>query len=289
MLSTLFRLIQAPPGLAIDFTQPAQAPALAPADGVSWRIFSNPISLWIGGISAVLLELAEPRVRTGVWEHSSFRTDPLGRLHRTGYAAMITVYAPREQAAAMIARVVRLHEKVRGTTPDGHTYSANSPELLDWVQATAIYGFTQAYSCFVDPLSAADKDRAFVEGQASATLYGAHGLPHSWLQWEQLLAHTSPSLQGHAILAEFVDIMCHRPLLPGPLRPLQPLLVKAAVHITPAAVRALPQLQGLDLRPWQLRLVRALAWLAQRCQLPMLPPAQARQRMRQQVRASGAP
>ena len=280
MLGALLRLLQAPPGLAIDFTQPAQAPALAPSDGLSWRVFSNPISLFIGGVSAVLLELAEPRVRTGVWEHSSFRSDPLGRLHRTGYAAMITVYAPQAEAAAMIARVVRMHEHVRGTTPDGQTYSANTPELLDWVQATAIYGFTQAFHCFVQPLSDAEKDRAFMEGQASAALYGAHGLPPSWHAWEQLLSDISPTLQGHAILAEFVDIMCHSPILPRPLRPLQQLLVKAAVHITPSPVRALPQLQGLALRPWQLRLVRAMAGLTQHWPLPMLPPAQARQRMR---------
>lgn len=284
MLRALLRLMQAPPGLAIDFTQPAHAPALAPADGVSWRIFSNPVSLFIGGVSAVLLELAEPRVRTGVWEHSSFRSDPLGRLHRTGYAAMVTVYAPRAQAESMIAHVVHMHEKVRGTTPDGQAYSANTQELLDWVQATAIFGFTQAYSCFVRPMTPDEKDQAFAEGQASASLYGAHGLPNTWQQWEQLLAHTSSTLEGHAILAEFIDIMCHSPILPGPLRPLQLLLVKAAVHITPSPVREMPPLQALALRPWQLRLVRTLAWLAERWPLPMLPPAQARQRMQMRRR-----
>ena len=92
----------------VDFTTPAGEPALVPADSVSWRIFKNPVTLFIGGVSAVLLELAEPGVRDGVWQHSSFRTDALTRLQRTGMAAMVTVYGAKSQAEAMIAGVVRV-------------------------------------------------------------------------------------------------------------------------------------------------------------------------------------
>jgi uncharacterized protein (DUF2236 family) len=31
-------------------------------DSVSWKIFKNPLGLYIGGIAAVVLQLAEPRV-----------------------------------------------------------------------------------------------------------------------------------------------------------------------------------------------------------------------------------
>jgi uncharacterized protein (DUF2236 family) len=63
-------------------------------------VFRNPLSLFVGGITAVLLELAEPRVRTGVWEHTAFRTQPQQRLQRTGLAAMVTVYAARSWPSA---------------------------------------------------------------------------------------------------------------------------------------------------------------------------------------------
>jgi uncharacterized protein (DUF2236 family) len=33
----------------------------------------EPLSLFIGGVTAITMELAEPCVRTGVWEHTSFR------------------------------------------------------------------------------------------------------------------------------------------------------------------------------------------------------------------------
>lgn len=88
-------LTQMPGGPRIDFTAPAGEPALAAPDSVSWRVFKNPVSLFVGGVTAVILELAEPRVRSGVWDHSSFKTDPLTRLKRTGLAAMVTVYGAR--------------------------------------------------------------------------------------------------------------------------------------------------------------------------------------------------
>jgi uncharacterized protein (DUF2236 family) len=65
---------------------PAGEPALAAPDSVSWRVFKNPVSLFVGGVTAVILELAEPRVRTGVWEHSSFRARSAAapQAHRPG-------------------------------------------------------------------------------------------------------------------------------------------------------------------------------------------------------------
>nr|WP_211887672.1 oxygenase MpaB family protein [Plastoroseomonas hellenica] len=137
-LAAMLEMMRPPPGMEVDFRRPAGAPALAPAGGVSWRVFSNPVSLFVGGVAAVLLELAEPSVRSGVWDHSSFRRDPALRLRRTGFAAMVTVYGPRAAAEAMIAHVVRLHDRISGTTPDGTPYRANDPRLLDWVQATAV-------------------------------------------------------------------------------------------------------------------------------------------------------
>src|SRR6516165_6428372 len=72
-----------------DFLRPPGEAALVSPESVSWRVFKNPLSLFIGGVAAVIMELAEPRVRTGVWEHTTFRIDPIRRLRRTGLAAMV--------------------------------------------------------------------------------------------------------------------------------------------------------------------------------------------------------
>src|SRR6516225_6411658 len=73
---------------SVDFLRPAGEAALVASDSVSWRVFKNPLCLFIGGVTAVIMELAEPRVRAGVWEHTTFRVDPIRRLRRTGLAAM---------------------------------------------------------------------------------------------------------------------------------------------------------------------------------------------------------
>lgn len=279
MLETLRELMRPPPGMAFDFSQPAGEPALAPADGISWQLFANPVSLFVGGVAAVLLELAEPSVRSGVWNHSNFQREPGLRLRRTGFAAMMTVYGPRSAAEKLIAQVVRMHGHVRGTTPGGLAYHANDPRLLDWVQATAVFGFAEAYHRYVRPLSAAEKDAAFAEGQPSARLYGATGLPSSWAGWEALLAATAPGLEGSRILGEFLEIMTGAPILPAPLRPLQRLLVRAAVELIPEPVRSLPQLRGRGLRPGEATLVRTLARSAALLPLGDTPPLQAARRL----------
>jgi hypothetical protein len=44
-----------------DFLRPAGEAALVSPDSVSWRVFKNPLSLFIGGVAAVIMELAELR------------------------------------------------------------------------------------------------------------------------------------------------------------------------------------------------------------------------------------
>ena len=266
--------------MAVDFSSPHGAPALTPTHSISWEIFDNPVSLFIGGVAAVLLELAEPSVRTGVWDHSSFQRDPLLRLRRTGFAAMVTVYAPADQAEQLIARVVRMHDRVRGTTPDGQPYHANDTRLLDWVQATASFGFCEAYHRHARPLSLAEKSQVFAEGQRPARLYGATGAPSSWAQWEQLLAQTAPGLEDSSILGEFLQIMENAPIVPRALRPVQRMLVRAAVDMTPEPVRSFASLRGHGLGPGQRALVGGLGRAARWMPWPGLPPAQARARMR---------
>ncbi|MEI9996886.1 MAG: oxygenase MpaB family protein [Rhizomicrobium sp.] len=264
----------------IDFTTPKGEPALTAPDSVSWQVFKNPVSLFIGGITAVLLEFAEPGVRSGVWDHSSFRREPLARMQRTGLAAMLTVYGPRSKTEAMIAGVRRMHARVVGTTPDGTPYHANDTQLLDWVQATASFGFLEAYSAFVRPVSDADKDKFYAEAAPSARLYGATGAPTSRAELNAQFEAIRPKLERSDIVFEFLDIMLRTPILPGPLKPVQRMLVRAAVEITPQWVR---DILGLgpewSLKPWEARLIRIAGALADRIPVLSSPPSQSCRRM----------
>ena len=270
----------APYGAGIDFSAPSGEPALATPDSVSWQVFKNPLVLFVGGVAAVLLELAEPRVRTGVWHGTSFRNDPAGRLRRTGLAAMVTVYGPRSTAEAMIAAINRRHALIHGVTPGGMAFRADQPELLDWVHATASYGFLEAFHAYVRPLDAAQRDRFYGEGRASALLYGAIGAPASQHQWEQMMQSMRSVLEPSPVIFEFLGIMRDAALLPGPLRMAQGLLIRAAVALLPARVRErLVPGRRWRLRPWERRLLQRAGAATDRLLLRTCPPALACRRM----------
>jgi uncharacterized protein (DUF2236 family) len=262
-----------------DFLRPSGEAALVSPDSISWRVFKNPLALFIGGIAAVIMELAEPRVRTGVWEHTTFRTNPIRRLRRTGLAAMVTIYGARSTAEAMIARVCRMHDRVAGTTPAGIAYRANDPELLNWVQGTAAYGFLQAYHSYVRPLSRLERDRYYAEGILAASLYGASASKSEAALAKRFKAMAN-QLERSDILLEFLAIMRSAPILPLPLRPVQPLLIRAAIDLTPHWLRTIVGLTDHGLNVWEARLVRQIGEFADRLILESNPAVQACRRVR---------
>jgi uncharacterized protein (DUF2236 family) len=268
-------LLNSQNGRAIDFTRPLGEQALVAPDSVSWRVCKNPIALLIGGVAAVILELAEPAVRTGVWEHSSFRKDPMGRLQRTGLAAMTTVYGARSVAEPMIARVVRMHGKVAGETPAGEAYSANDTHLLTWVQATAAFGFAEAYNRYVDPLSPADIDALYREGAPASRLYGALGAPRSAAELQALFDSMRDRLEPSPVVFEFLRIMRKAPTFPRPLLWMQGMLVRAAVEMIPDWIRERLGLTAFyGLRPAERWIVKLAGALSDRIVLPESPAAQ---------------
>jgi uncharacterized protein (DUF2236 family) len=239
----------------------------------------NPLSVFIGGVAAVIMELAEPRVRTGVWEHTSFRIDPIRRLRRTGLAAMVTIYGARRTAEAMIAGIRRMHDRVVGSTPSCKAYRANDPELLNWVHGTAAYGFLRAYHTYVRPLSALERDRYYAEGTLAASLYGASAST-SEAGLEMRFEAMARQLERSEILFEFLAIMRSKPILPIPLSPLQPLLIRAAIDLTPQWLRRIVGLTDHDLNAWEAGVVRQIGAFADRLVLETNPAVQACRRMR---------
>ena len=253
-------------GWQVDFGAPSGEPAFYGPDSMAWRIYKNPIALGIGGICAVLLEFADPRIRSGVWDHSVFRDDPVGRSERTGMAALVGVFGPKSAAQSVIAGVNRMHERIAGSTPDGEPYRALDQDLLSWVAATAGFGFLTAYDRFVAPLDDEEKTRFFHEGREVAALYGVRTPVGSLDDFETLMQTLEPRFEPHPILFDFLEIV-QRPQgrtkrLP---RWLTRAFVQASVSILPGRVRRRLELgPAFDLsRPGALA-VRSIARLAER-------------------------
>ena len=119
--------------------------ALFSRDSVAWRVNGDVTSMMVGGVTALLLQMLHPAVLAGVWDHSNFRTDMLGRLRRTARFIAVTGYADREEALAAIAQVRAVHDRIGGTLPDGTPFSANDPELLAWVHVSEMVSFLDAW------------------------------------------------------------------------------------------------------------------------------------------------
>ncbi|MBP1852605.1 oxygenase MpaB family protein [Rhizobium halophytocola] len=279
-LDAYARRLSQPKGVEFDFSSPPGEPALLPPDSVSWQVFKNPVTLFIGGISAVILELAEPQVRDGVWQHTSFRTDAVPRLQRTALAAMATVYGAESRVSRMIDGINRRHAAVSGVTREGHPYRADDPLLLDWVHATACYGFMEAFSTYARPLTEVERNHMLAEGEAAAHLYGAGGVPTSLSDMNVLFEVMRHRLVKSDVVFEFLDIMRTVPLLPAPLRFMQGLFVKAAIEILPPWVRdRLDLWTHWSLSPTQRRLVDLAAYGTDRLMLPSSAPVQACKRL----------
>lgn len=263
-------------GWKVDFATPSGAAAFCAPDSVSWRVFKNPIALGIGGVCAVLLEFADARIRSGVWDHSTYKSDPLGRSQRTGMAAMVGVYGPKQAARRMIQGVTKLHAQVHGETPKGEPYSALDVELLDWVSATASWGFINAYDRFVARLTADEKLRYYAEGAPIARLYGAEKPLTSDADFEVMMQRLLPRFEPHPIVTEFLDIVEAAPGALGVPRQVGRMLTQASVSILPAKVRArLGLSSAYDLSAPAAFVLRRFGAMAERIPIRSAPPAQA--------------
>ncbi|MGY0065504.1 oxygenase MpaB family protein [Streptomyces sp. QTS137] len=132
-------------------------------------------SMFIGGLSALLLQSLHPLAMAAVAGHSGFRGDPWGRLQRTSTFLAMTTYGPADSAQRAVDRVRAVHETVHGTTSDGQEYRAADPHLLCWVHIAEVDSFLRAHQRFgARPLDAADCD-AYVEDMARVAI--ALGVP----------------------------------------------------------------------------------------------------------------
>jgi len=110
---------------------------------VQWEI-SREQALFVGGLRALLMQVAHPAIAHATRGHSSFYTDPFGRLERTFDIVHALIFGDKDAAVDAATRLWRIHERVNGTLPADtpgivdRDYSATDSELLFWVAATLL-------------------------------------------------------------------------------------------------------------------------------------------------------
>jgi uncharacterized protein (DUF2236 family) len=154
-------------------------PGLFRDDGWLRRVAREPAVLFGGGC-ALLLEVAHPLVAAGVAEHSSFRTDPFGRLQRTLAAVTALALEPRAPALDAARVIARAHARVRGRLGEavgrfaaGTPYDGRDPDLVLWVWGTLVASALAVYRDFIGPLDANALAEYHRDQRALALLLGA--------------------------------------------------------------------------------------------------------------------
>jgi uncharacterized protein (DUF2236 family) len=221
-------------GPSLDYSSPPGDPGLFGPDAVCWKIHADFTSMMAGGVSALLLQTLHPLALAGVWDHSSFRTDILGRLRRTATFIAGTTYGNRRDALSLIDRVKQIHLRVSGFAPDGRAYRASDPGLLTWVHVAEVSSFLTAHLRYVNPaLPVGAQDRYFAETARIAELLGATGIPRSRAEIDAYLLSMRPELEAGPRTREVVQLLMHARPPSAATRPAAMLVLNAGVDLLP--------------------------------------------------------
>lgn len=176
-----------------------RADALFPPDSVAWAVNGDVVTMMIGGVAGLLLQMLHPAVLAGVWDHSDFRADMHGRLRRTAKFIAVTTYDHAAAGRAAIDKVNRIHAKLRGALPDGTPYRVSDPRLLAWVHVTEVSSFLDAWIRYAEPsMPLARQDAYFAEMARIAEALGADPVPRSRVQADALIDSFRPRLRADA-------------------------------------------------------------------------------------------
>ena len=266
--------------------------ALFTPDAVIWRVHGDVTTMMIGGVTALLLQMLHPAALAGVWEHSSFRNDMLGRLRRTARFIAVTTYADSALANAAIDRVRVVHEHVRGVLADGTPYCASDPELLAWVHVCETIGFLDAWIRYREPtMSRADQDRYLAEASVVALRLGADPVPQTRAEAEALIQRFRPQLVGGNRVRAVAAMIVDQPSKSLIAAPAQRLIMEAAVDLMPGWAKVLHRRRVEPLRipavrggTWAMAQTLHWAFSGTRPENQTESPAQARPQFRPKVR-----
>lgn len=205
------------PRAAERYDAPCGDPGWFGPDSVTWRVHADFPAMMTGGLCALYLQTLHPRALAGVYDHSNFRHNLLGRLRRTTTFVAATTYAGADAADALAARVRAIHRHVYGTDEMGRPYAAGDADLLRWVHVTEVSSFLAGYRRYgplAIPRSVADA--YYAEVARIGVALGACDLPSTENDVRDYFRAVQPELGFGARSREVINAL-ERVVLPVPL------------------------------------------------------------------------
>jgi uncharacterized protein (DUF2236 family) len=196
-----------------------------------------------------LLQAANPLVAQGAIDHSTYKTDPYGRLERTVRWVTVVSFGTAREAERISGRVTGLHRRVSGRLPEagatarvpaGTVYSASDTELLRWVHASFVDTMLVAHDALVGGLRERDRDAFVREWDAVARLMGLPG--GGWADAAALRRYVDHQVRRGAALPgggslEVAETVLHPPVGSVWMRSATDTLAFVATGLLPAELR----------------------------------------------------
>jgi uncharacterized protein (DUF2236 family) len=177
------------------YDEPLGDPGLFGPGSATWQVHAD-VSMFVGGIAALLLQALHPRAAAVVASSSTFRNQPLHRLSRTASFVAATTFAATPVAEAVMARVRSVHDRVPG---------AGEPDLLRWVHVAEVASFLGAYRRY--RRVPVDGDRYYAETAVIAERLGATDVPRSEAEVTRYFAEIQDELATSAESRELLGFL----------------------------------------------------------------------------------
>jgi len=244
------------------------------APGERWFAADRPIrrvhgdsAMFIGGLTALLLQSLHPLAMAAVAGHSGYRGDPWGRLQRTSYFLAVTTFGRASDAREAITRIRAIHQQITGTAPDGRPYAASDPHLLTWVHIAEADSFLRAHTRFgAQPLDQAGRDGYVADMARIGAELGVPDPPRTEADLAARIAAYRAELAATDQARQAARFLLLTPPLPAIARPPYTVLAAAAVSLLPGWARRplrlprLPVTEAAVVRPAGHALVHAIRW-----------------------------
>ncbi len=219
-------------------------------ESAAWAVHGSMTTL-VAGIQALLIQALHPGALAGVHDHSSYRTDPLGRLAGTIRWIFTITYGDTAAARAASEKVLQIHEHIRGryTTNAGEdrAYTANDPDLLRWIHLAFTQAFLGTHLAYGGPIPGG-ADAYVADWAVAGALMRVDNPPTTAAQLEAQLAAFGPELRCDERVVETVAFIKDPPL-PRSQQAGYRVLFAAAVASLPEEYRRLLRLEAPSLGP----------------------------------------
>ncbi|MEV4072715.1 oxygenase MpaB family protein [Nonomuraea fuscirosea] len=187
-----------------------------------WDTTGEYRNLLVAG-SALVLQTMHPAVGAAVAEHSTYKSDPWGRLERTLVSVQKWVYGGADGPAEG-RRLRELHKPISGVDESGRHYHALNGEAWTWVHLSLFERFIVLNRYFGTPFTRDQERRFYAESRQLGAILRVpeRELPEDldgfWRYFDRMVAER---LEAHPTALDVLSVMRGTPAPPGLPAPLR--------------------------------------------------------------------